>query len=123
MEDGCRLRLPSGARARAASARRPQRAQIVWPLQPARACRWQSSPPPRARLAWRRAAFDAGEDQASATPNPPQRALRPLEWVDRAEVLVVCGPSGPGTSHFIEALGHLVIDHGRTVAWHTLETL
>jgi DNA replication protein DnaC len=67
--------------------------------------------------------FDAWEDNASAIPKPTQQALRTLEWVDRAEVLVVCGPSGTGKSHFIEALGHLAIDHGRTVAWHTLETL
>ena len=32
-------------------------------------------------------------------------------------------PSGTGKSHFIEALGHLAIDKGKTVAWHTLETL
>src|SRR6202012_2455107 len=31
--------------------------------------------------------------------------------------------SGPGKSHFIEALGHLAIDKGKTVTWHTLETL
>jgi len=30
---------------------------------------------------------------------------------------------GTGKSHFIEALGHLAIDKGRTVAWHTPETL
>ncbi|MGZ4288787.1 MAG: ATP-binding protein [Solirubrobacteraceae bacterium] len=30
---------------------------------------------------------------------------------------------GTGKSHFIEALGHLAIDKGKTVAWHTLETL
>jgi len=42
--------------------------------------------------------------------------------VDRAEVLVACGPSGTGKSHFIEALA--IRDHnGKTVAWHTLETL
>jgi IstB-like ATP binding protein len=41
----------------------------------------------------------------------------------RAEVLCICGPSGTGKSHFVEALGHLAIDQGKTVAWHTLETL
>ena len=61
--------------------------------------------------------------QASAIPQPTQNALRTLEWIDRAEVLCVCGPSGTGKSHFIEALGHLAIDRGKTVAWHTLETL
>ena len=38
-------------------------------------------------------------------------------------MLCVCGPSGTGKSHFIEALGHQAIDKGRTVAWHTPETL
>ena len=56
-------------------------------------------------------------------PAKTQRALQTLEWIDRAEVLVVCGPSGTGKSHFVEALGHLAIDNGKTVAWHTLETL
>jgi hypothetical protein len=32
-------------------------------------------------------------------------------------------PEGTGRSHFVEALGHHAIDNGKTVAWHTLETL
>jgi len=32
-------------------------------------------------------------------------------------------PERTGKSHFVEALGHLAIDRGKTVAWHTLETL
>jgi DNA replication protein DnaC len=67
--------------------------------------------------------FDAWEPTKSAIPAATQHALRTLEWIDRAEALVVCGPSGTGKSHFIEALGHLAIDHDKTVAWHTLETL
>ncbi|MBV8735633.1 MAG: ATP-binding protein, partial [Solirubrobacterales bacterium] len=67
--------------------------------------------------------FEAWEDTASVIPKPTQQALCTLEWVNRAEVLAVCGPSGTGKSHFIEALGHLAIDHGRTVSWHTLESL
>ena len=67
--------------------------------------------------------FDAWEPGASAIPTQTQQALRTLEWIERAEVLVVCGPSGTGKSHFVEALGHLAIDKGKTVAWHTLETL
>jgi DNA replication protein DnaC len=67
--------------------------------------------------------FDAWEEKASAIPKQTQQALRTLEWVDRAEALCVCGPSGTGKSHLIEALGHLAIDRGKTVAWHTLETL
>jgi DNA replication protein DnaC len=67
--------------------------------------------------------FDAWEANASAIPKPTQQALRTLEWVDRAEVLCICGPSGTGKSHFVEALGHLAIDNDKTVTWHTLETL
>jgi len=67
--------------------------------------------------------FDAWEPGASAIPPQTQQALRTLAWIDRAEVLCVCGPSGTGKSHFVEALGHLAIDKGKTVAWHTLETL
>jgi DNA replication protein DnaC len=60
--------------------------------------------------------FDAWEPAASAIPKPTQQALQTLEWVDRAEVLCVCGPSGTGKSHFIEALGHHAIDRGKSVA-------
>ena len=67
--------------------------------------------------------FDAWEPERSVIPSATQQALRTLEWIDRAEVLCVCGPSGTGKSHLIEALGHLAIDKGRTVAWHTPETL
>ena len=67
--------------------------------------------------------FDAWESVASAIPAQTQQALRTLEWIDRHETLVICGPSGTGKSHFIEALGHLAIDRGKTVSWHTLETL
>jgi DNA replication protein DnaC len=67
--------------------------------------------------------FDAWEAQASAIPKQTQQALRSLEWIDRAETLCICGPSGTGKSHFLEALGHLAIDRGKTVAFHTLETL
>jgi DNA replication protein DnaC len=67
--------------------------------------------------------FDAWEPERSAIPSSAQRALRTLEWIDRAEVLCVCGPSGTGKSHFVEPLGHLAIGKGKTVAWHTLETL
>jgi DNA replication protein DnaC len=67
--------------------------------------------------------FDAWEEKASAIPKPTQQALRTLEWIGRAENLCLAGPSGSGKSHFVEALGHHAIDHGKTVAWHTLETL
>jgi DNA replication protein DnaC len=67
--------------------------------------------------------FDAWDEHASPIPKHVQRALRKLEWIGRAEALCVCGPSGTGKSHLVEALGHQAIDHGKAVAWHTLETL
>lgn len=67
--------------------------------------------------------FEAWEEEASSIPKATQQALRTLEWVGRGEDLCVCGPSGTGKSHFVEALGHLAIDKGKTVAWHTLESL
>ena len=67
--------------------------------------------------------FDAWDENASPIPKQTQNALRSLEWVHRAENVCICGPSGTGKSHLAEALGHLAIDHGKTVAWHTLESL
>jgi IstB-like ATP binding protein len=37
--------------------------------------------------------FDAWDAQAAAIPASTQNALRTLEWIDRGEVLAVCGPS------------------------------
>ena len=67
--------------------------------------------------------FDVWDQAASAVPAATQHSLRTLEWLGRAENLCLCGPSGAGKSHLVEALGHLAIDHGKTVAWHTLESL
>jgi DNA replication protein DnaC len=67
--------------------------------------------------------FDAWDQARSPFPAATENALRTLEWIERHEVLVICGPSGTGKSHFVEAIGHLAIDRGKTVAWHTLETL
>lgn len=60
--------------------------------------------------------FDAWDETISSIPAPTQRALRTLEWVDRAENVVVCGPSGTGKTHFLEALGHAAIDAGHHVS-------
>ena len=49
--------------------------------------------------------------------------MRTLEWIDRHENIVVCGPSGTGKSHFLEALGHAAIDQGAHVSWFSLEQL
>src|SRR5436309_8776372 len=39
----------------------------------------------------------------SPIPAASQQALQTLEWISRAENLCVCGPSGTGKSHFVEA--------------------
>jgi DNA replication protein DnaC len=67
--------------------------------------------------------FDAWDETVSSIPAPTQRALRSLEWIDRHENVVVCGPSGTGKSHFLEALGHAAIDNGAHVSWFSLEAL
>ena len=40
-----------------------------------------------------------------------------------AENPVVCGPSGTGKTHFLEALGQGAIDAGHHVSWFSLEAL
>ncbi len=67
--------------------------------------------------------FDVWDQNVSSIPAPTQRALRTLEWIQRAENLVVCGPSGTGKSHFLEALGQAAIDNGHKVSWFSLENL
>jgi DNA replication protein DnaC len=67
--------------------------------------------------------FDTWRPEDSSIPAPSQSALRTLEWVGRAENLAMAGPSGTGKSHFVEALGHAVIDNGMRVSWFTLESL
>lgn len=59
----------------------------------------------------------------SSIPEPTQNALTTLEWVARAENLVIAGPSGTGKSHFTEGLAHAAIEKDLRVAWFTLETL
>jgi DNA replication protein DnaC len=77
----------------------------------------------------RRARFPAGKtfeswvEKRSSIGAAAQRALRSLEWVGRAENLVVAGPSGTGKSHLLEALGHAAVDKGLQVAWFSVEDL
>jgi len=85
----------------------------------------------RSALATRRAAaafptgktFDAWQVAASSVPAPTQQALRTLEWIERRENLVVCGPSGTGKTFLLEALGQQAVEQGLKVAWFTLEQL
>jgi DNA replication protein DnaC len=67
--------------------------------------------------------FDTWVESRSSIPLATQRALRSLEWVTRAENLVVAGPQGNGKSHLLEALGHQAIDQGLSVAWFSVEDL
>lgn len=67
--------------------------------------------------------FDSWKPRESSIPAATQQALRTLEWIARRESLCVCGPSGTGKSHFLEAIGNLAIDHGHNVAWFSLEAL
>ena len=60
---------------------------------------------------------------AATIAEPTQNGLRTLEWVDRPENLIICGPSGTDKSHFCEALGHAAIDNWRTVVWFSIEDL
>ena len=67
--------------------------------------------------------FDAWDDAISSIAAPTLRSLRTLEWVGRHENLVVCGPSGTGKSHLLEALGQAAIENGHHVSWFSLEDL
>jgi DNA replication protein DnaC len=77
----------------------------------------------------RAAGFPAGKTLASrretesAMPLPTQHALATLEWLGRAENLVLCGPSGTGKTHYLEGLAGAAIEAGRRVAWFSLESL
>ena len=67
--------------------------------------------------------FEAWDPAASAIPAEAQWALRSLDWLGRAENLVLVGPSGTGKSHFAEAICHAAIDVDLRVSWFTLESL
>ncbi|MBS2540066.1 IS21-like element helper ATPase IstB [Catenulispora sp. NF23] len=61
--------------------------------------------------------------EESSIPEATQNSLMTLEWIGRAENLVIAGPSGTGKSHFAEGLAHAAIEKDLKVAWFTLETL
>ena len=64
-----------------------------------------------------------GSRRGSSVPAATLQALRGLEWVGRAENVVVAGPQGTGKSHLLEALGHHAVDQGLSVAWFSVEDL
>lgn len=67
--------------------------------------------------------FESWRAADSDIPKPTQQALMTLEWVGRAENLVIYGPSGSGKTHFCEALAHALTEAGKRVAWFSLESL
>ena len=67
--------------------------------------------------------FSSWRPEESSIPAATQDALATLEWIGRAENLVIAGPSGTGKSHLVEALAHAAIEKDLRVAWFTLETL
>ena len=67
--------------------------------------------------------FDTWDPTRSSITAATQQALRSLEWVDRHENAVVCGPSGTGKSHLCEALGQAAINANRRVVWFSVEDL
>jgi DNA replication protein DnaC len=81
------------------------------------------------RLRRSTANFPTGKTLASWRPEESsiteatQNSLTTLEWIGRAENLVIAGPSGTGKSHLTEGLAHAAIEKDLKVAWFTLETL
>jgi len=77
----------------------------------------------------RKAHFPAGKtfeswiESRSSIPPATQRALRSLEWVTRAENVVVAGPQGTGKSHLLEAIGRHAVEQRLSVAWFSVEDL
>ena len=61
--------------------------------------------------------FDAWDPARSSIPAATEGALR------THENLVVCGPSGTGKSHLLEALGQRAVDEKLTVRWFSIEDL
>ena len=58
-----------------------------------------------------------------APPPPPQRGCLRAGAHGASSHAQRSVPAARTGEHLVEALGHLAIDNGKTVAWHTLETL
>ena len=66
----------------------------------------------------------AGFDHSvSSVPTHVINALGTLEWIKRAENLIVCGPPGTGKSFLAEALASEAIEAGMRVSWFNSESL
>ena len=64
-----------------------------------------------------------GQEGTTEAFPPPRCRPYSLNWVGRAENVVVAGPQGTGKSHLLEALGHHAVDQGLSVAWFSVEDL
>jgi len=58
--------------------------------------------------------LESWRESESAIPLPTQHALATLEWLGRAENLVLAGPSGTGKTHWCEALAARAIESGNS---------
>lgn len=67
--------------------------------------------------------LDGFDYSVSSVPNHVIDALSTLEWIQRRENLVICGPPGTGKSFLSEALASLSIESGMRVSWFNSESL
>lgn len=67
--------------------------------------------------------FNTWREADSSIPAPTKSALAGLEWVRRAEYLVISGTSRTGKTNVVEARDHDVIDAGVRVSCFALESL
>ncbi len=67
--------------------------------------------------------LDGFDHSISSVPTHIINALSTLEWVKRAENLVICGPPGTGKSFLAEALASQSIEAGMRVLWFNSESL
>jgi DNA replication protein DnaC len=67
--------------------------------------------------------FSSWRIEESSIPEATQQSLMTLEWIGRHENLAAAGPSGTGTSHFVEALAHAALEADMRVVWFTLQSL
>ncbi|MCQ9334807.1 ATP-binding protein, partial [Corynebacterium phoceense] len=67
--------------------------------------------------------FNAWDPARSTIPVERQEHLKALDWVDRHDNLVLCGPQGTGKSMLTEALAVELIKRGKKVKWLTMKNL
>jgi len=63
------------------------------------------------------------DPELSTVPAQTLNYLTELDWVTRAENLVIAGPAGTGKTHLCQALAHKVVTTGGKAQWLTLAHL